>query len=127
MTRPRFGSLVLAITLLWMLPSIVTGCVFVSDKPVPTALVADVEAARASIHAAIDGWMHVRFMDARCGADGSIVVRFEARRPFTAAEPMIASHQAGSDGWSGGFGSEAEQEREIAATLVGSEVPCPER
>lgn len=125
MTRTRFGFLVLAITLVWMLPSIVTGSVFVSDKPVPAVLAADMEAARASTRAAIDGWMHLRFVDVRCGADGSLVVVFEARRPFTAAEPLIASRRAGGDGWGGGFVSEVELEPEIGALLDSGEVRCP--
>jgi len=125
MTRTRFGLLVLAITLAWMLPSIVTGSVLLSDKPIPVAIAADVEAARASAHAAIGGWVHLRFVDARCGADGSLAVWLEARRPFSAAELLVATRQAGSEGWSGGFGSESAQEREIDALFEGAEVACP--
>lgn len=96
-----------------------------SDKPIPVAIAADVEAARASVHAAIDGWVRLGFADAGCGADGSLVVWFEARRPFSAAEPLVATRQAGSEGWSGGFGSESAQEREIDVLFEGAEVACP--
>lgn len=83
------------------------------DAPVPGLLAESVPSARWKLWTeATDGLrlpLHLTFVEARCGSDGSVGLIFEEHRPpYTDQRFAYAARgsmpSAGDDSWSGGYG-----------------------
>lgn len=87
--------------------------VFWPDAPVPASLAASVPSARQRLWTeAMDGLrlpLHLTFVEARCGSDGSVALIFEEHRPpYTESRFAYAARgsmpTSAADSWSGGYG-----------------------
>ena len=99
------------------------------DAPAPPVLAPYVGDARASVRQNIEGLLpaHLRYIGARCRADGGAVILFEQWQP-PYVDVRYAYAMAGSLptlAWSGGTGWEdLAEDPEIAAFLGSTEVAC---
>jgi hypothetical protein len=106
------------------------------DGRAPASLAAAIPAARWRLWTeATDGLrlpLHLTFLEARCGSDGSVALVFEEHRPpYT--ERRFAYVARGSmptsadDSWSGGYGIVAPvlEDGELVHLLGTDHQPCP--
>lgn len=128
--RPlRLFGLVALVLLLAIVATIAVPPLVLRDARAPDHVAPFVGDARARLLDELDDLLpaHLRFVAARCRADGGAVLAFEQREPPYLGV-RFAYAMSGTwppTGWGGGIGLEQlERDPEIAAFLLPGEVPC---
>lgn len=107
---------------------IVVPPIVVPDAPAPARIAPYVDAGRDDLRANIDGLPpHLRFVEARCRADGGVMLIYEQWAPpyLTVPYAYVMSGRWPPQGWAGGANShDLARDPEVAAFFGSSEVPC---
>lgn len=115
--------------LLAIVGTVAVPALMLPDAPAPAHLGPYVAAARARLLGELDDLLpaHLRFVAARCRADGGALLVFEQREPpfLGVRYSYVMSGTWPPTGWGGGVGmDDLEGDPEIAAFLTFGEVPC---
>ena len=129
MSRRRSLALVVTALPAVAIAAIVLPPIVLRDAPAPARIASYVEAGRSDLRGNIDGLPpHLRFVAARCRADGGVMLVFEQWAPPYLVVPyayVMSGHWPPLQGWSGGANwHDLADDPEVAAFFGSSEIAC---
>ncbi len=131
MSRLRAQALSSAILAAIVVAMIALPPIVLRDEPAPDRIAPYVDVGRDNLRGNIDDHAlppHLRFIGARCRADGGVMLVYEQWAPPYLTVPyafVMSGHWPPQEGWSGGVNwHDLADDPEVVAFFGSSEIPC---